>query len=125
LRALGLKPEEIAALTCNGSISRESRARRTIIFKLRYRVAGRQCVKYLGTDERLVEHIRSELKDLQASHRRGRRLHRLDEEARELLRACKQRLELHLEQAGLKFHGRAIRRLRNRNDVINNTSTKP
>lgn len=119
LQALGLEAKEIASLRRKGTITQERRGRDTIIFKLRFRIAARQRVKYLGTDRHVVEQIRAELNDLQAAHRRSRRLRRLDAQARTLMRDTKLRLENRLEQAGLKFHGRAIRRPRNRNDVLN------
>jgi hypothetical protein len=124
LQALGFHTEAIAALRQNGTITSERRGRNTVIFKLRYRLAARQHVKYLGTYQRLVEQIHTELGDLQAARRRSRRLRRLDGEARALLRAAKLQLEAPLEQAGLKFHGRAIRRLRNRSDVVSDVLKK-
>ena len=123
LQTLGFQAEEIAALRQKGTITQERRGRDTVIFKLRYRIAARQHVKYLGTNRRFVEQIRAELNDLQAAHRRSRRLQRLDAQARTLLRDTKLRLEVPLEQAGLKFHGRAIRRPRNRTDVLNRTNS--
>lgn len=113
-QALGFHAAEIAALKQNGIITAERRGRDTVIFKLRYRLAARQHVKYLGTDRRWVEQIRTELSDLQAAPRRSRRLRQLDAQARALLRATKLQLEAPLQQAGLKFHGRVIRRARNR-----------
>ena len=86
LQALGFDAEELAALRQKGTIHQERRGRNTIIFKLRYRMAGRQRVKYLGTDRRLVEQIQAELTDLQAAHRRNRQLRQLGAQARTLLR---------------------------------------
>ena len=122
LQTIGFQAEEIAALKRKGTITQERRGRDTIIFKLRYRMEGRQRVKYLGSDRRVVEQIRAELHDLQAAHRRHRRLRRLETQARTLLQDTKLRLEAPLKQAGLKFHGRAIRRPRNQNEVMNNTT---
>ena len=123
LQALGFQAAEIAALRQNGTITAERRGRDTAIFKLRYRLAARQHVKYLGTDRRWIEQIRTELSDLQAAPRRSRRLRQLDAQARALLRATKRQLEAPLQQAGLKFHGRVIRRARNRSDVFKNTNS--
>src|SRR5690606_29089829 len=111
LQVLGFHTEEIAALRQNGTLTSERRGRNTVIFKLRFRLAARQHVKYLGTDQRLVEQIRAELSDLQAAERRSRRLRRLDGQARALLRAVKLQLAAPLDQAGLKFRGRTIRRV--------------
>ena len=122
LERIGLNDEEIAALRQKGTITQERRGRDTVIFKLRYRIAARQHVKYLGTNRRFVEQIRAELNDLQAAHRRHRRLRRLETQARTLLQDTKLRLEAPLKQAGLKFHGRAIRRPRNQNEVMKNTN---
>lgn len=122
LQALGFDAEELATLRQKGTIHQERRGHNTIIFKLRYRLAGRQRVKYLGTDRRLAEQIQVELMDLQAAHRRNRQLRQLGAQARTLLRNTKSRLLAPLQQAGLKFHGRAIRRPRIRNDVLNSTN---
>ena len=95
-----------------GTITAERRGRRTLAYKLRYRVGGQQQVKYLGTDENYIQQLRRELADLQAAHRQGRHLQRLEKQAREVLRASKQLLVPHLPPAGFKFHGLAIRRSR-------------
>ncbi len=122
LQARGFNAEELAALSQNGTIHQEQRGRDTLIFKLRYRLAGRQRVKYLGTDPHLVAHIQAELDDLQAVHHRNRQLQQLGAEARALLRETKQRLLAPLAQAGLKFHGRAIRRPRIPTEVLKPTT---
>jgi hypothetical protein len=85
-------------------------------------MAMRQRVKYLGTDPHLVAQIQAELNDLQAAHRRNRQLRQLGAQARALLRNTKSRLLAPLQQAGLKFHGRAIRRPRICNEVLNSTN---
>jgi hypothetical protein len=56
--------------------------------------------------------MRAELELLQRPRRYAEQLRRLTAQARATLRRTKCQVELELEQAGLKFHGRAIRRPR-------------
>lgn len=114
LRLLSIGPAEQHALKQQGFVAAEYRKGRGPYFKLRYRVNGRQRVVYLGTDARLADEIRRELAQLQADRRGYRKLACLTEEAYDVLRNSKQRLEVELSRLGLKFHGHAIRRSRSR-----------
>jgi len=100
------------ALKQQGFVAAEYRHDRGPYFKLRYRVNGRQRVVYLGTNAWLADEIRRELAQLQADRRGDRELARLADEAHDVLRKSKQRLEGELRRVGLKFHGYAIRRSR-------------
>lgn len=82
------------------------------MFKLRFRLQGRQKVKYLGCDAKRAAEIQGELDELQQSRHYDRRLRALTRSASEQLREAKQRLEPLLEGTGWKFHGRAVRRTR-------------
>ena len=57
---LGLAPGEIKALATQGFVARERRGGR-IYWKLRFRVGGRQRVRYLGSDATKAAAIRAEL----------------------------------------------------------------
>ena len=79
------------------------------VFKLRFRMNGRQRVKYLGVDARFANQVEQELGQLQQKRHDDRQLKRLNREASELLRSCKLYLEPLINAVGLRFHGLAIR----------------
>lgn len=112
LLKLGLSPEELAALACQGFVAREQRSPGPPLHKLRFRLDGRQRVKSLGRDALLAARIQTALDGLQ----RGRRLQlvqrQLRRQAARALRSCKPQLAPALIAAGLKFHGWAIRKPR-------------
>lgn len=110
LLRLGIEPAHFAALAMQGFLSVEDRGGRHPIVKLRYRFGGRQLVKYVGTDSRIVQSVRDDLHRLQHDQRQKRDLRRLILLARVLLRQAKQRLEPLLAPRGWTFHGYAIRR---------------
>jgi hypothetical protein len=90
-------------------VAREQRGRCTL-YKLRFRVAGRQRVRYLGTDAAAAAAIARELAGLHVQRwlaRRGRCLRR---QARRLLRQARHRLGPLLLARGYRFHGLTIRR---------------
>lgn len=109
---LGLSTEEITSIRHQGFISREKRGRGTIVFKLRFRLDGRQRVKYLGTDAAQAALVQQELEKHQRGRQINQQLRELNRETAKLLRESKHRLEPFVAQAGLRFHGRAIRRPR-------------
>ena len=109
--ALGLTSEETAALKHQGFITGEPRGGR-IIYKLRFRMNGRQRVRYLGNDSRRAGCIEQFVKSLQRGRRIKKELQDLDRKVAKNLSTMKQRLQPFLDQAGLKFHGLAIRRPR-------------
>jgi hypothetical protein len=112
LARLELGAAELAALRRQGFVAREMRGKRTTVFKLRFRFGGRQRVRYLGTDPEQAERIQRELSELQSGRRADLALGRLHRAAAQMLRDSKQRLEPWMQQAGLRFHGGAIRRPR-------------
>ncbi|MBN8629161.1 MAG: hypothetical protein J0M17_27120 [Planctomycetes bacterium] len=113
---IGLRSVDVAALKRSGTITQETRGRSTVISKLRYRLAGRQIVKYLGIDQDFVRRVGEQLETLQAADRRCRRLRRLAAETRSVLREVRDRLRPALREAGFTFHGQVIRRSRSNDD---------
>lgn len=85
---------------------------RSTIFKLRFRIHGKQRVKYLGSDIQRVAAIQLELDEVQKGRVFDRQFRDLNRLARELLKESKQRLLPLVNGTGLTFHGRAIRRTR-------------
>jgi hypothetical protein len=112
LANLGLTLDELAALRRQGFVIREPRRRGNAVFKLRFRLAGRQRVIYLGTDPEQAEAVERELAEWQHSRRQSLEFARAHRTVAHALRASKSRLEPLLEQAGYHFHGRAVRRRR-------------
>ena len=110
LNRLALSEEELSALARQGSIRRERRGRKTI-FRLRYRVHGRQCVRYVSPRDAAA--LEAELTSLQRRVRARRRLTGLAALARQLLRQRKSTLAPLLEAHGYHYHGHQIRRFRN------------
>jgi hypothetical protein len=118
---LGLAPEEIAEVARQGFISHEVRNKSTV-YKLRYRRRGRQRVRYLGTDSVRVQAVQRALVNLQRRRKSELELRTLSRQAAELLRDSKRRLEPLLKTAGLRFHGRAIRRPRASSKIARNNT---
>jgi hypothetical protein len=83
-----------------------------VIFKLRFRHLGRQRVRCLGSDPQRAAAVAAELAILQADWQRQRRRRRLIRQSQQLLKSIKPRLTAAVAAAGLKFHGRTIRRPR-------------
>jgi len=81
-------------------------------FKLRYRLAGEQRVRYFGVDPAAAAAIQQELAAWQRGERALRALRQVERQARELIREGKHRLEPFVRAAGLRFHGRTIRQPR-------------
>jgi hypothetical protein len=81
-------------------------------YRLRFRVQGRQVVRYIGTDANVAAAVQQALERLQADHRDDRQLRQQAAEARRTLRRLQQALEPSLVAAGYRYHGRAIRRRR-------------
>ena len=90
----------------------EQRKTRTF-YKLRFRRAGKQVVRYLGNAETAAA-VNNELLALQAEHKMLRELQSLVAFAHRELRVGKKQLEPLLQAAGWAFHGLAVRRTRNR-----------
>jgi hypothetical protein len=112
LANLGLIPVELAALRRQGFVNREPRGRGSAVFKLRFRLAGRQRVVYLGTDAEQAEGVERELAEWQQSRRQSLEFARAHRRVGKFLRAAKARLAPLLEREGYHYHGQAVRRSR-------------
>src|SRR4051812_147780 len=91
LAALGLDQIDMDALASQGCVCREQRDDRTY-FKLRFRRADRQVVRYVG-DARRAAAIKKELSALQAEIKIMRHLKALAATANRRLRQAKEQLE--------------------------------
>lgn len=111
LAALGFGNDEIAALKRQGFVSHESRGGH-VIYKLRFRLHGRQRVRYFGADAERAEQVERLLERLQRGRRIKKQLRDIRHYASKELRETKLRLKPFVENAGLIFHGLAIRRPR-------------
>jgi hypothetical protein len=109
---LGLGVEEVAALKEQGFVRGEVRGQGLVVYKLRFRLAGRQRVKFLGRDAAYAAWVTRELAILQQPRTRDRRLKQLTRDAGRKLRQSKELIAPLIEQAGFQFHGFAIRRPR-------------
>ena len=104
-------PEELRALERQGFVSAETCGNATV-YKLRFRLRGKQTVRYLGLSSELASAISAELRELQAPSRTVRELNRTAKQVRAGLRASRRALAPILEDLGLHFHGSAIRQTR-------------
>ena len=114
LTQIDLTPQEMLALRRQGSVCVEARSRNCTVYKLRFRMAGRQQVRYLGTDPLFAAAVREELRLLRRAQVAERELRTLAGEARKRLRQSKARLLPIVEQSGYAFHGLSIRRPRDK-----------
>jgi hypothetical protein len=105
---LGQTPFELQALVQQGFVAVEPRGAR-LIYKLRYRVAGRQRVRSLGSDPLQAQLIADELAKLQAARRQQLTTKRIVKHARRALRKAKRRLTAVATAEGVVFHGYSIR----------------
>jgi hypothetical protein len=110
LNRLTLSDEELVVLTRQGFITSERRGRKTL-FRLRYRVHGRQRVRYVSPRD--ASALEAELGKLQKRVRARRRLNVLAALARQVLRQRRSTLAPLLESRGCHFHGYQVRRYRN------------
>jgi hypothetical protein len=109
LNGLALTDEELSALTRQGFIRGEKRGQKTV-FRLRFRVDGRQRARYVSRHHAVS--LGAELALLQKRVRAHRRVTRLAALARQALRHRRLTLAPILEMRGLHFHGHQIRRRR-------------
>src|SRR6185436_9432342 len=109
LKELSLSEEEVDALRRQGFIRSEQRGNKTI-YRLRYRVHGRQRVRYISPG--VVAALEVELAVLQKRVRARRRLARVAVLARAALDARRATLAPHVEARGYYFHGYQTRRRR-------------
>jgi hypothetical protein len=113
LSRLTLTESDLRALRRQGHVAAERRNNRTI-YKLRFRVAGRQKVRYLGSDPEVAKSVAEELRGLQRPTRQERALRRLLTEVARYRRDFKAALIPHVQEIGCTFHGFEIRRPRKR-----------
>src|SRR5262245_37368853 len=90
LASVRINDGDLPALRSQGFISSEQRHGQTY-FKLRFRRAGKQFVRYVGNWEQAVA-IQAELSDLQANTKSVRRLEALTKVASRELRLAKRQL---------------------------------
>jgi hypothetical protein len=110
LAKLGLADEDLDELGHQGFLALERR-QHLAYYKLRFRRAGRQVVRYVGgTKEAAL--VADELKTLQTARRLRRELDEIGRLGLQMLRNAKLELAPLLLEHGFKFHGRAIRRPR-------------
>jgi hypothetical protein len=112
LQQLNLSADKLTSLRRGGIIASELRGRTTLVYKLRFRVKGKQRVVYLGSDPGFVAEIRTALAALQTPRRTQRRLISMSQAAGRLLQRAKHQLKPHIASSGRSFHGQAIRRRR-------------
>lgn len=111
LARLGLTTAELETLRRQGSVSRERRGRRWL-YKLRFRVDGRQVSRYVGTDAGKAAEVRQGLHQWQRERHLDLELGHLARQAGRELRRAKQKLDEQMAERGLGFHGLAVRRPR-------------
>jgi hypothetical protein len=107
---LRLPDDALNALTIQGFVSAERRGE-SVYYKLRYRLYGKQRVRYLG-DVESARAVADELAVLQHDVRLRRELAALSRAGMQRLRAAKRTLQPFLEARGFHFHGQAIRQRR-------------
>ena len=111
LARLRLTTAELETLRRQGAVARERRGRRWL-YKLRFRVDGRQVTRYVGTDAGKAAEVRQGLREWQVGRHLDLALGRLARQAGRELRRAKQELEKQMAERGLGFHGLAVRRPR-------------
>ena len=108
-----LSSEEQTLLTKTGFVSDDLLPSGNTAYKLRFRGRDRrQRVVYIGTNIRLAEAVRAEVKRLQSPLRQHRQRRALVAQARSALRAMKEGLEPAVASRGIHFHGYDLRRRR-------------
>lgn len=111
LTQLGLTAGELAALRRQGFVCRERRGR-GFVFKLRFRLAGRQQIRVIGRDADLAMALKKELAEWQRTRRDEREVARWHTQVSAALRGANLRLAPLCEAAGYYFHGRSVRKRR-------------
>ncbi len=119
LRRLNLTADQMSALSTQGFVARERRCGRRDIFKLRFRIDGKQIVRSLGTSATNAAWVAVAVKVLQRRMRAQRELRKLEGELWKYLKATKTSLRPAFELAGYRFHGMCVRRTRSRSGLRN------
>jgi hypothetical protein len=113
LSGLGFGENDLAALRRQGFVSCEQRRpEHAPIYKLRYRIQGRQRTRFLGNNLAFLDAVRRELAELQQAIKGDRQMRRVLRQARRGLRQAKSTLAPLLAEQGYSFHGRVLRRRR-------------
>jgi hypothetical protein len=112
LTELGLSPDELANLRRSGYVRCTPRGRHCHVYELVYRHDSVQRRRYLGTDRKRAEAVRAALVAWQQTHTAQVDLKRATRDAKQIVRALKNRLAGPLAVAGYHFHGRNIRKSR-------------
>ena len=114
LTGLGLSRADVEGLQRQGFVAPEFRVdqgvRRGPYYKLRWRINGRQRVKYLGRSAAQAEAVASAVAHLQQPRVRERHLARQMAEARRKLTQAKQTMAAALAAEGKYYHGYTSRR---------------
>jgi len=111
LAGLKLETRELQALRHQGFVSRERRGSCSV-YRLRFRVDGRQVTRYVGTDVENAAEVQQSLAEWQAERSLDLELGRLAREAGRKLTRAKQQLTEQLASRGFGFHGLNVRRAR-------------
>ena len=109
LARLKLGTRKLRALRHQGFVSRERRGG-CWVYRLRFRVDGRQATRYVGTDTEKAAEVQQSLAEWQAKRCLDLELGRLTREAGRELRRAKQQLTEQLARRGFGFHGLGVRR---------------
>jgi len=112
IEKLGLTQPEWQALRTQGFVTAEPRGRRTTIYRLRFRCAGRQQCKYIGTNRRSGLAVQIFLARHQQQHHVEQRMQSRLRKIQQVLRTVKTTVGPYLAEAGLHYHGNSIRRSR-------------
>lgn len=107
-----LSPADHDSLARQGWVSEQIRPSGATTYKLRWRIEGRQRVRYLGSDPAVAAHVRAVLIDMRCARRTERALAQLLRQARFQLAAIKRQLAPDLETIGYAYHGYTARRTR-------------
>ena len=118
LAALRLRVGDLEELAEQGFVCEERRGNRTY-YKLRFRRAGKQIVRY-GADRAAI--VEAELAMLQTDTKVMRELNAKVKFANKLIREAKQAIEPVLKANGFVFHGLAIRLPRRRKKGVTTNS---
>ena len=112
IAALRLTAGDLEELADQGFVGEERRGDRTY-YKLRFRRAGKQVVRYVGGADRAAL-VKEELGILQAETKVMQQLKARAKIANKMIREAKRTMEPVLKANGFVFHGLAIRRPRRR-----------
>jgi hypothetical protein len=108
----GLAATDLDALNRNGFVAVEARESGRTIFTLRWRTAGRQRSRRLGSDPAVADAVRAALADLRDRREQERELFRRARMIHREARLLQLQLAAVLAEQGRHFHGRRVRRRR-------------